>query len=136
MIPPGQKFHELTEAYELLKDPTKRQALDASLRVKEARKQKYAAHDAKRKTLIDELEENERNYKRQRTEKAQQATVEAQELDRIREQSRRLREGKSKRSEPEVQPSSAPTTTYEIGRGFVINHFNLLASLVFFAFDF
>lgn len=115
MIPLGQKFHELTEAYELLKDTFKRQALDASLRVREARKQRYAAHDAKRKTLIDELEENERQYKRQRTEKVQQAAAEAQDLDRIKEQSRMLREGKHKPHESAIKPTPA-SASLEIGK--------------------
>ena len=67
----ARKFHELNQAYELLLDPLRRMALDAKQRLKEARKARYAKYDAKRKNLVDELEEREHAFKKARVEKEQ-----------------------------------------------------------------
>lgn len=108
MNPVGQKFHELTEAFELLKDATKRQALDVAIRATSARKERYASHDSKRKALIDELEENERHFKRQRSEKAQTQRAEASELERIKAQNQKLREGRQPFSKSEPTNNEVP----------------------------
>ena len=63
------KFHALNQAYELLLDPLRRLALDAKQRLKEARKVRYAQYDAKRKNMLDDLEERERAFKKSRMEK-------------------------------------------------------------------
>ena len=46
-------------------------ALDAKMRLKEAKKARYAKYDAKRKNLVDELEERERSFKKAKVEKAE-----------------------------------------------------------------
>ena len=67
----ARKFHELNQAYELLLHPLRRMALDAKMRVKEARKARFAAYDNKRKNLVEELEEREREFKKAKVDKAE-----------------------------------------------------------------
>ncbi|KAJ7180498.1 DnaJ-domain-containing protein [Mycena filopes] len=56
----ARKFHVLTQSYELLLDPLRRLALDAKLRVKAARNERFKSYDNKRKNMVTELEERER----------------------------------------------------------------------------
>lgn len=86
----------------MLKDASKRQTLDNEIRTKLARKERYAAHDSKRKALIDELEESERNSKRQRSEQIQAQRAEASDIERIQAENKRIREGRGRpqKSEP------------------------------------
>ncbi|KAF5351140.1 hypothetical protein D9756_008339 [Leucocoprinus leucothites] len=87
-------FHELNQAYELLLDPLRRLALDQKLRVKQAKKERYKAYDAKRKHMVEELEERERAaVKKARMGKAEEVRV-MSETERIKEEGRRLREMK------------------------------------------
>ncbi|CAE6419864.1 unnamed protein product [Rhizoctonia solani] len=98
------KFHELNQAYELLLDPTKRSALDASRKIKLARAERFAAYDSKRKGLQDELEERERAFKKARVVKAQAEQALQEELQRLGEEGRRRRKEKEEllgKNEPE-----------------------------------
>ncbi|KAH9994709.1 hypothetical protein BJV77DRAFT_994325 [Russula vinacea] len=69
-------FHELTQAYELLLDPLRRMALDAKLRIQEARKQRYANFDKKRKGAKSAETTKKQRY--------------AQEAEQIRDAGRRM----------------------------------------------
>ena len=80
------------QAQELLLDPLRRMALDAKLRIKEARKARYAQYDAKRKGLVEELEERERTLKKARVEKEAEKKERFRENERIMDEGRRLRE--------------------------------------------
>ncbi|KAJ3562149.1 hypothetical protein NP233_g9759 [Leucocoprinus birnbaumii] len=87
-------FHELNQAYELLLDPLRRLALDQKLRVKQAKKERYKAYDAKRKHMVEELEERERAaVKKARMGREEEVRV-LSETERIKEEGRRLREMK------------------------------------------
>ncbi|PIL34626.1 transporter [Ganoderma sinense ZZ0214-1] len=88
----ARKFHELHQAQELLLDPLRRMALDAKLRIKEARKARYATYDAKRKGLVEELEERERALKKARLETENEKKQRLRENERIMEEGRQLRE--------------------------------------------
>ncbi|KAI0371925.1 DnaJ-domain-containing protein [Pilatotrama ljubarskyi] len=92
----ARKFHELHQAQELLLDPLRRMALDAKLRMKEARKARFAQYDAKRKGLVEELEERERALKKARTENEAQKKERWRENERIMEEGRKLREEREK----------------------------------------
>ncbi|KAF9010196.1 DnaJ-domain-containing protein [Cyathus striatus] len=94
----ARKFHELNQAYELLLDPLRRLALDATLRVKQARAKKYQAYDSKRKAMIDELEEREREFKKRKMNQQKEEAAQFQETERIKEEGRRLREDKEKQA--------------------------------------
>ncbi|KAI0295738.1 hypothetical protein BC826DRAFT_1104138 [Russula brevipes] len=83
-------FHELTQAHELLLDPLRRMALDAKLRIQEARKQRYAGFDKKRKAMLEELEEAERADKQAKSATAAKKQKYAQEADQIRDAGRRM----------------------------------------------
>ncbi|KAF7980869.1 hypothetical protein HWV62_36539 [Athelia sp. TMB] len=61
-----QKFHALNQAYELLLDPLRRLAVDAKLRIQNARKARYANYDSKRKAMMEDLEDRERAFKKQK----------------------------------------------------------------------
>ncbi|KAJ1311173.1 hypothetical protein OPQ81_009674 [Rhizoctonia solani] len=108
------KFHELNQAYELLLDPIKRSALDASRKIKLARAERFAAYDSKRRGLQEELEERERAFKKARVEKAQAEQALQEEVQRLAEEGRRMRKQKEEvlnktEQEPARQPrSSAP----------------------------
>ncbi|RDX53789.1 DnaJ-domain-containing protein [Lentinus brumalis] len=92
----SRKFHELHQAQELLLDPLRRMALDAKFRLKEARKARYATFDAKRKTMVEDLEERERTLKKARVEKESEKKARWQENERIMEEGRRLREDRER----------------------------------------
>ncbi|KAJ8582230.1 DnaJ-domain-containing protein [Rhizopogon salebrosus TDB-379] len=95
----AQKFHALTTASTLLLDPLRRLALDAQFRLQAAKKQRFAAYDNKRKTMVTELEEREQEFKRARMAKQQDKAAREGENDRIREEGRRLREQREKELE-------------------------------------
>lgn len=108
----ARKFHELTQAYELLLDPLRRLALDAKLRLKQARTERYKAYDSKRKNLLDELEERERAFKKAKVDKQKEEAVRHQENERIMEEGKKLREQraqelKRKQAEAEATASAA-----------------------------
>ena len=52
-------FHRLTKAYELLKDPIKRNEYDARRKVKEEKAKRWATMDESRRRMRDELEKRE-----------------------------------------------------------------------------
>lgn len=83
-------FHELTQAHELLLDPLRRMALDAKLRIQEARKQRYANFDKKRKNLLEELEEGERAAKEAKSAETKKKQRYAQEAEQIRDAGKRM----------------------------------------------
>ncbi|BGP39559.1 hypothetical protein JCM10449v2_003510 [Rhodotorula kratochvilovae] len=88
-------FHELTLAADLLSDPTKRAALDAKLAAAQARKQRFAALDSKRKALAEDLEARERAFKRAKAGEVGEAQRKRQELERLKEEGRRMREARA-----------------------------------------
>ncbi|KAF8074875.1 DnaJ domain-containing protein [Lyophyllum atratum] len=88
----ARKFHELNQAYELLLDPLRRLALDAKLRLKQARAERFKSYDNKRKNMVEELEAREREFKKARVEKQQAEVKQWQETEQIKDQGRRLRE--------------------------------------------
>ncbi|KAF8637915.1 hypothetical protein AX17_002537 [Amanita inopinata Kibby_2008] len=105
----ARKFHELTQAYELLLDPLRRLALDAKLRLKQARAERFKAYDTKRKNLVEELEERERAFKKARVEKQKEEAARWHETERIKEEGRKLREQKEleiKRRQAEVEAAA------------------------------
>jgi len=107
----GRKFHELTQAYELLLDPLRRMALDAKQRLKEAQKLRYAAANDKRKHMLDELEQREREFKKARVEQQKKRQEVYRENEYLMEQGRRLREQKEKeiqRREEEARKAAEP----------------------------
>ncbi|KAI0032401.1 DnaJ domain-containing protein [Vararia minispora EC-137] len=111
----ARKFHELNQAYELLLDPLRRLALDAKLRAVEARKQRFAKYDSKRKHLLEELEERERTFKKARAEQAAVQRAQAQETEKIKDEGRRLREERErelrlKEEEAEREAAAARAT--------------------------
>ncbi|KAL0959589.1 hypothetical protein HGRIS_011298 [Hohenbuehelia grisea] len=104
----ARKFHELNQAYELLLDPLRRLALDAKLRVKQARKERFKAYDNKRKNLVEELEERERQFKKARREKQDEEIKVWHETERIKDEGRRLREEKMKGMAKQHEETTAP----------------------------
>lgn len=92
----ARKFHELNQAYELLLDPLRRLALDAKLRIKQARTERYKSYDNKRKNMVEELEAREREFKKARMDKQKEEVERWQETERIKEEGRRLREEKKR----------------------------------------
>src|SRR5687767_9173710 len=92
----ARKFHELNQAYELLLDPLRRLALDAKLRLKLARAERYKAYDNKRKTMLDELEAAEQANKKARVEKQKEEAARWQQTEQIKEEGRKMREAKER----------------------------------------
>lgn len=89
-------FHELNQAYELLLDPLRRLAVDTKLKAKQVRKERYKTYDSKRKVLVEELEERERAFKKQRVDKQRDDLKRYQDTERVKEEGRKLREDKEK----------------------------------------
>ncbi|KAJ6542277.1 hypothetical protein B0H10DRAFT_2136151 [Mycena sp. CBHHK59/15] len=88
----ARKFHVLTQSYELLLDPLRRLALDAKLRVKQARDERFKSYDAKRKNMVTELEERERVFKKARMDQQKEDAERWHETEKIKDEGRRLRE--------------------------------------------
>ena len=65
-------------------------ALDAKLRIQEARKQRYANFDKKRKTMLEELEQAEQADKKAKSGEAAKKHKFAQETEQIRDAGRRM----------------------------------------------
>jgi DnaJ family protein C protein 17 len=65
-------------------------ALDAKLRIQEARKQRYANFDKKRKAMLEELEEAEQADKKAKSAEAGKRQKYAQEAEQIRDAGRRM----------------------------------------------
>ena len=110
---PARKFHQLNQAYELLLDPLRRLALDAKLRIKRAKKERFKTYDNKRKVLVEELEERERAFKKARVEKQQEDRKRWHDTEQIKDEGRRLREEKEKelrQRETERQTKAAHST--------------------------
>lgn len=99
----ARKFHELNQAYELLLDPLRRMALDAKVRLKEARKARYSQYDAKRKNMLDDLEERERAFKKAKTDQAEKQKEVFRENEKIMEEGRILREARQKELAKKMQ---------------------------------
>ena len=77
-------------------DPLRRLALDAKLRVKLARAERFKSYDNKRKNLVEELEERERAFKKARMDKQKEEVETWRETERIKEQGKFMREQKEK----------------------------------------
>ncbi|KAI0052196.1 DnaJ-domain-containing protein [Auriscalpium vulgare] len=106
----GRKFHELNQAYELLLDPLRRLALDAKIRVVQARKQRYEKYDNKRKHMLEELEQREADFKKARMDKAAADRTAAHEAEKIKDEGRRMREEREKelrRRDEEAEQAAA-----------------------------
>ncbi|KAJ7461742.1 DnaJ domain-containing protein [Mycena galericulata] len=88
----ARKFHVLTQSYELLLDPLRRLALDAKLRVKAARDERFKGYDNKRKNMVTELEERERAFKKAKMDQQRDEASRWQETEKIKNEGRRLRE--------------------------------------------
>ncbi|KAI5888469.1 DnaJ-domain-containing protein, partial [Schizophyllum commune H4-8] len=88
----ARKFHELNQAYELLLDPLRRMALDAKVRLKEAKAQRFKQYDSKRKAMVEELEERERAFKKAKMEQQKEEVARWHETEKIKEEGKRLRE--------------------------------------------
>ena len=107
----ARKFHELNQAYELLLDPLRRLALDAKLRVKQARTERFKTADTKRKNLLDELEERERAFKKARMDKQKEEATLWQNNERIQMEGKRLREEKEKQMKMKLEMEAKQTET-------------------------
>ncbi|KAH7886981.1 hypothetical protein F5I97DRAFT_1927259 [Phlebopus sp. FC_14] len=105
----AQKFHALTTASTLLLDPLRRLALDAQLRLAAAKKARFASYDTKRKNLVTELEEREREFKRARMEKQKEKAAREEENDRVKEAGRRLREEREREREVQARTKDEET---------------------------
>ncbi|KAJ7064960.1 DnaJ domain-containing protein, partial [Mycena amicta] len=88
----ARKFHELTQAYELLLDPLRRLALDAKIRAKTARDARFKSYDNKRKNMVTELEERERAFKKAKMDQEADELRRRQENEQIKDVGRRMRE--------------------------------------------
>ncbi|KAF8183173.1 hypothetical protein BJ912DRAFT_1023267 [Pholiota molesta] len=80
-------------------------ALDAKLRVKLARAQRFKSYDNKRKNLVEELEERERAFKKARMEKQKEEVETWRETERIKEEGKKLREQKEKEMWEKMHPA-------------------------------
>ncbi|KAF7325809.1 J domain-containing protein [Mycena kentingensis (nom. inval.)] len=88
----ARKFHELTQAQELLLDPLRRLALDAKIRAKNARDARFKSYDTKRKNMVTELEERERAFKKAKVDQEAEQLRRQEENEKIKDAGRRMRE--------------------------------------------
>ncbi|GAA5881927.1 hypothetical protein JCM16303_003470 [Sporobolomyces ruberrimus] len=91
-------FHELRVAADLLSDPTQRASFDSLLNARNARKLRFSALDNKRKAMAQDLEQRERDFKRQKGEEDVAARNKKSELERLKEEGRKMREAREKQA--------------------------------------
>ena len=87
-------------------------ALDAKQRLKEAQKRRYAASNDRRKHMLDELEQREREFKKAKVEQQKKQQDIYRENETLMEQGRRLREQREKelqQREQEASKAAEPT---------------------------
>ncbi|GAA6013990.1 hypothetical protein JCM10207_000198 [Rhodosporidiobolus poonsookiae] len=109
-------FHALNAAFTLLSSPTERAKLDAKLAAANARKARFAALDGKRKAMASELEERERAFKRSRGEQEGEKRRKDAELERLKEEGRRLREARNAQA-AQAAAAAAPAAPAAAGGG-------------------
>jgi DnaJ homolog subfamily C member 17 len=88
--------------------------LNDKIRVQEARKQRYAAYDAKRKTMMEELDKSERDFKKAKTNEAQEKAARAIEEERIKEENRRLMRERIAEKLRAAMPPSPPRQSPDV----------------------
>ncbi|RUP47299.1 hypothetical protein BC936DRAFT_145897 [Jimgerdemannia flammicorona] len=104
-------FHALSQAHDVLSDPQAKLAYDDLVKARVAKKNKYAAMDAKRKAMKDDLDDRENAVKKQKMdEKMAEARLQA-ELERLRAEGARRR--KEKEEELRKQMMNEPTSVAE-----------------------
>ena len=93
-------------------------ALDAKLRIKLARAQRYQAYDTKRKNMVEELEESERAFKKAKMDQEKEKMARWQATERIKEEGRKMREEREKelRVKTEHQEEDAELEAPVLGR--------------------
>ncbi|KAK4056006.1 hypothetical protein OIO90_003001 [Microbotryomycetes sp. JL221] len=89
------KFHELNQASQVLLDPMQRASFDKLRSARLAHKQRFAALDSKRQAMQQELERSEKEYKKRKLDERDQVN----ELQRLKEQGRKLRETRLKQQQ-------------------------------------
>ncbi|PWN97228.1 DnaJ-domain-containing protein [Tilletiopsis washingtonensis] len=86
------RFHAVKVAYDELMDPAARAAAAEKSRVERAQNERRQAFEGKRKAMADELERDEREGARRRTQGRREAQAREETLARLKEEGRRLRE--------------------------------------------
>ncbi|TRM62322.1 DnaJ domain-containing protein [Schizophyllum amplum] len=109
----ARKFHELNQAYEMLLDPLRRMALDAKLRLKQAKAQRYEKYDSKRKVMVEELEERERAFKKAKMNQQKEEAARWHETEKIKEEGKRLREERQRAMQEREREREAVTRQAE-----------------------
>jgi DnaJ family protein C protein 17 len=106
-------FNALFEAYELLKDPARRDKYDQELAAVEARAQRFSALDNKRKAQVADLEAREEAFKKSREDGMTEQRRKDLELQRLKDEGQRLRREKDQqerdRRETALSASVAPS---------------------------
>ncbi|GAA6022410.1 hypothetical protein JCM11491_001582 [Sporobolomyces phaffii] len=109
-------FHELRVAADLLSDPTQRASFDALLNARNARKLRFSALDSKRKVMAQDLEQRERDFKRQKGEEDAAARDKRSQLDRLKDEGRKLRESREKLAQEQVAKEAESKRQHERAR--------------------
>jgi len=86
------RFHAVKVAYDELMDPAARAAAAEKSRAERAQNERRQAFEGKRKAMADELERDEREGARRRTQGRRDAQAREERLARLKEEGRRLRE--------------------------------------------
>ncbi|KAJ7164727.1 hypothetical protein C8R43DRAFT_239062 [Mycena crocata] len=110
----ARKFHVLTQSYELLLDPLRRLALDAKLRVKAARDERFKSYDNKRKNMVTELEERERAFKKAKMDQQRDEASRWEETEKIKDAGRRLREERENEIRRREAEAARPAVEEEV----------------------
>ena len=89
-------FHELSIANNVLSDPIQRASFDALLAARNAKKLRFAGFDSKRKAMAEDLDRREREFKKHKGDEDAAGMRKLSELERLKEEGRRMRQERDK----------------------------------------
>lgn len=103
----SDRFHNLHKAYELLSDPIVREKLARQAAEEDKRKERVGKFEQERKKMSEALEQREREETQRRRKEQQASRQRESDLERLKEEGRKMREAKSQARTKQLEEEAA-----------------------------